>query len=91
MAAMANGLYSLTNSLIHSRDIREAILTEIRAKLSILHVFQVIIDNLMPLTVLLVVVKAFAYRNGYLKKDHFDNLYITKHIYAVSHVTICAP
>ncbi|XP_012940694.2 DC-STAMP domain-containing protein 2 [Aplysia californica] len=34
----------------------------------------------MPLTVLLVVVKALLYRRGYLNKDNYDNCYITRYL-----------
>ncbi|XP_059165100.1 DC-STAMP domain-containing protein 2-like [Physella acuta] len=75
--------YHFTYNMNQSRpysEIREAILREIREKLSVFDIIQAIIDNVMAFTILLVVVKAVMYRRGYLYKDHYDNVYVTNHL-----------
>ncbi|RUS84288.1 hypothetical protein EGW08_007932, partial [Elysia chlorotica] len=75
-------VYTMNQSRPYS-EIRQAILDEVAAKLSIVHVVQTILDNTMCFTVLLVVVKAVLYRRKFLKKDGFDNFYVTKRLYEV--------
>ena len=62
---------------------RQAILDEVKAKLSIVHVIQVLLDNVMCFTLLLVVLRAVLYRKKFLSKDGFDNTYVTKLLYEV--------
>nr|KAI8755460.1 DC-STAMP domain-containing protein 2-like [Biomphalaria glabrata] len=74
--------YSMNQSRPYS-DVVKAIMKEIKEKLTIIDVLQTIVDNIMAFTILLVVVKAVMYRRGYLYKNHFDNYYITKHLYDI--------
>ncbi|KAK3741414.1 hypothetical protein RRG08_011190 [Elysia crispata] len=75
-------VYTMNQSRPYS-EVRRAIMDEVNAKLSIVHIIQVLLDNVMCFTLLLVVFKAVLYRRKFLTKDNFDNFYVTKRLYEV--------
>lgn len=75
-------VYTMNQSRPYS-EVRKAIMDEVKAKLSVVHVIQTLLDNVMCFTILLVVVKAVLYRRKFLHKDNFDNFYITKRLFEI--------
>ncbi|GFO14711.1 DC-STAMP domain-containing protein 2 [Plakobranchus ocellatus] len=58
-------------------------MSEVKAKLSIVHVIQVIVDNVACFSILLVIIKAVLYRRKFLMKDGYDNFYLTKRLFEI--------